>query len=168
MAVSSVAKQFAIAGCCKNVNTPVYSDDPTGRGQRLGFTLALEDRPPATVPFHHEGSAESRDRATLSQGDRPDAGDPHALLGPVEFERAVAVRKLQLLPARGRLKARITGRLAALDAPEKRANARSSRWSTASTHSRYTLANRASSARSAVISAYCIFAVTLMPRAFQA
>ncbi len=118
--MSAIAEQLAIAGRSQKVHTPVDPHEVTGRGQRLGFTLALEDRPPATVPLHYEGPSEGRNRATFPQWDGADARDPDAFLSRVQFERAVAVRKLQLLPTRGGRKARITRWLTPLDASKER------------------------------------------------
>ncbi len=120
LAVFAIAEQFAIARGRQNVNATVDPHDPTSQGQRLRFTRALEDRPPTAVPLRHERPAEGWNCATFAQRDCADARDPDALLSRVQFERAVAVRKFQLLPTHGGLKSGVTSLFTALDAPKER------------------------------------------------
>src|ERR1700681_1942402 len=82
--------------------------------------MPLENRIPAAVLCHEESSPKLRHGTTFAQAHRADTGHPHSPLPIVELERTIAVWKLELIPAGGRLEARISRRLAAFQAPEER------------------------------------------------
>src|ERR1700681_1009331 len=81
--------------------------------------MPLENRIPAAVLCHEESSPKLRHGTTFAQAHRADTGHPHSPLQLVELERSIAVWKLELIPPAGRLEARISRRLAALQAPEE-------------------------------------------------
>src|SRR5665213_3200420 len=120
LSMVAVADQHALAGRSEHVYSTIDPDDLARLRQCLGFTFALEDGPPAAVFLGHEGAAEVRNRTALAQPDRTNAGDTHPFLVLIEFQCAVAVREFELLPARFRLEAGITGSLPVLDASKER------------------------------------------------
>jgi hypothetical protein len=116
---TNIGNQVAVRGGTQNVHAAVHPNNAACCRKWIGLTFALEDGPPTAVLLHDERPPKLGDRATFAKPHRSDAGYAHACLRRIELERTIAVREFQLLPARSRLEARKSGRLAALTAAKE-------------------------------------------------